>query len=154
MSRPFRLEAVARMRESQRDAARAQLADALQAAEVLSGRHDEVLRQCDVLLEQRRVATASGTADANWLLNAGRYELVLRADEGRILENVRAIETEIDRRRELLANAEREVRALELLRERDERKAREEQNRRAARRLDEFASQRAYQTAQQPPSFT
>lgn len=154
MSRPFRLEAVARMRESQRDAARAQLADALQAAEVLDQRLEGVLQQCQTLLDQRRTATAQGAADAGWLLNAGRYEVVLRADEKRINENRLAIEAEIDRRRQLVADAEREVRALELLRERDERKAREKENRRAARRLDEFASQKAFHSAQRPASLT
>lgn len=135
------------MRESQRDAARAQLADALRAAEVLKQRLAGVLSQCDELLEQRRVATDRGATDPGWLLNAGRYEVVLRADEKQINENRRKIEVEIERRRQLLADAEREVRALELLRERDELAARKEANRREARKLDEFASQKAHRSA-------
>lgn len=139
MSRPFRLQAVARLRESARDAARARLAEALRAEEVLEDRGLDLERRFKELIEQRRVASES--ADTAWLLNAGRYELVLRGDQQELTKNVAAIEAEIQRRRDHVADAEREVRALELLKERAEKRKRAEEAKRAARRLDEFASQ-------------
>lgn len=142
MPRPFRLQTVVRLREARRDAARAQLADALRAAEVLDGRRKQLEERFGELMDQRRRASAS--ADTAWLLNAGRYELVLRSDEKELATNVKAIELEIDRRRAALSEAEQEVRALELLRERAEREQRAEETKREARRLDEFASMRAH----------
>lgn len=148
MSRPFRLETVARLREAARDAARAQLADALRAAEVLEERKADLQRRFTELTEQRR--SASESADTVWLLNAGRYELVLRGDEKSLADNTETVEAEIDRRRQLVAEAEREVKALDTLRERAEQRERQEKAKREARRLDEFASQSAFAKATSP----
>lgn len=142
MARPFRLQTVVRLREARRDAARAQLADAIRAAEVLESRQAELQSKFSELNEQRRVASES--ADTAWLLNAGRYELVLRSDQQNLRDNREAVGREIDRRRLAVAAAEQEVRALERLRERSERAERREKQRREAKRLDEFASVQAY----------
>lgn len=142
MSQPFRLQTVVRLREATRDAARAQLADALRAAELLEQRKADLAARFTELMEQRR--RASETANTAWLLNAGRYELVLRGDQRSLEENTTQIETEIQRRRQLVSEAEREVKALETLRERALRREQSERAKREARRLDEFASQRAH----------
>lgn len=142
MARPFRLQTVVRLREAKRDSARAQLGDALRAAEVLESRQEELQRKFAELNEQRRLASES--ADTAWLLNAGRYELVLRNDQQTLQQNREAVEREIQRRRDALAAAEQEVKALEKLRERSEQAERQEQQKREARRLDEFASIRAH----------
>ncbi len=142
MARPFRLQTVVRLREARRDATRAHLADALRAAEVIEGRQADLKQSFTELTEQRR--RASETADTAWLLNAGRYELVLRGDERTLEENATKIEQEIERRRQAVAEAERELRALELLREKHERQQQIEAAKREAKRLDEFASIRAY----------
>lgn len=142
MARPFRLETVARLREQRRDAARAELADALRAAEVLETKRHELLGRFDELLEQRRRAAA--TADTAWLLSAGRYELVLRADERTLDKNIAAVEQEIDRRRQVVAEADRELRAIEILRERAKAAEKKEAARREAKLLDERAARTAF----------
>lgn len=142
MARPFRLQTVARLREERRDAARAQLADALRAAEVLEGKRVDLVKLFDELLDARRHAAAN--ADTSWLMSAGRYELVLRADEKTLTANIAAVEIEIDRRRQLVAEADRELRAIEVLRERAELEAKKEAAKREAKLLDEFASRAAY----------
>ena len=139
MSRPFRLAAVLRVRESTREARRAQLADALRAAAVLEEQRAVVDSHVDRLAVDRRAASAGSETDVTWLLNANRYEASLRSQQRDLGENLAKIEAEIVRRREALAAAEREVRALELLRERDEAAARKVEQRREAKRLDEFA---------------
>lgn len=143
MAKPFRLQTVARLREARRDAARAHLADAVRAADTLREQREQVAQQQSVLAEQRREAAAEGGASAAWLLNAGRYDLVLRADDRRLEQNLAAVEAEIGRRRAMLTEAEREVRALEVLRERHEQRQRRAAAKREARLLDEFASARA-----------
>ncbi|TWU00329.1 Flagellar FliJ protein [Botrimarina colliarenosi] len=142
MRRPFRLETVARLREARRDAARAQLADGLRAAEVLATKHEELTAQFTQLLEERRLAAAR--LDTAWLMSAGRYELVLRADERTLNENIAAVDREIDRRRQLVAEADREVRAIEVLRERQEEAERKEAARREAKLMDEHGSRMAF----------
>ncbi len=144
MARPFRLQTVARLREERRDAARAQLADALRAAEVLEDKRQDLARLFDELLEARR--HAASRADTSWLMSAGRYELVLRADEKTLNANIAAVEQEIDRRRQHVAEADRDLRAIEVLRERAELEAKREAARREAKVLDEFASRAAYVT--------
>ena len=142
MARPFRLNIVARLREERRDAARAQLADALRAAEVLEGKRVDLVKLFDELLAARRQAAAN--ANTSWLMSAGRYELVLRADEKTLTANIAAVEVEIDRRRQLVAEADRDLRAIEVLRERAEQEAKKEAAKREAKLLDEFASRAAF----------
>ncbi|MEQ8847905.1 flagellar export protein FliJ [Botrimarina sp.] len=142
MPKPFPFRTLARLREARRDAARAHLGEALRAAETLESRLAEATRQQAVLAEQRREATAAGTADASWLLNAGRYDLVLRGDQRLLRKNLDAIEAEIERRRGALADAEREVRALEVLRDRHVARERRAAAKREGRLLDEFSAAR------------
>ena len=150
MAKAFTLQTVARLREERRDAARARLADALRAADVLEQRRADLAERFEQLLQQRR--SASETSDTAWLLNAGRYELVLRADEKTLAENRKTIEQEIERRRVALAEADRDVRALELLKQRHEQRQRAEARRVEGRRLDEFVmTRRALQTQPTDP---
>jgi flagellar export protein FliJ len=142
VARPFRLQTVVRLREEHRDAARAHLADALRAAEVLEAKRIELAGLFDELLDARRHAAA--TADTSWLLSAGRYELVLRADEKTLSANIAAVEQEIDRRRLLVAEADRELRAIEVLKERADQMAKREAAKREAKLLDEHASRAAF----------
>lgn len=142
MARPFRLQTVIRLREEHRDAARAHLADALRAAEVLEAKRVELAGLFVELLDARRHAAA--TADTGWLLSAGRYELVLRADEKTLNANIAAVEQEIDRRRLLVAEADRDLRAIEVLKERADQQAKKEAARREAKLLDEHASRAAF----------
>ena len=142
MARPFRLQTVARLREERRDAARAQLADALRAAEVLEEKRVDLAKLFEELLAARRQAATN--VDTSWLMSAGRYELVLRADEKTLNANIAAVEQEIDRRRQVVAEADRDLRAIEVLRERAELEAKKEAARREAKLLDEFASQAAF----------
>lgn len=139
MPRPFRLQTVLRLRETARDARRAQLADATRAAAVLGDRRAALATEIAGLVGSRREASAIGETDVAWLLNANRYELTLRTQEKEFAENQAKVEAEIERRSAALAEAEREVRALELLRERDERAERKAALRRESKRLDEFA---------------
>lgn len=138
MAKPFRLEAVARVRGARRDAARAHLADAMRAAAILATQREELEARFAELLEERRLAATR--VDTAWLLSAGRYELVLRADQRALAEKTDAVEREVDRRRLALAEAERELRAVELLRERALAAEREKAALREARALDEHAS--------------
>lgn len=141
MPSPFRLQAVARLRDSQRDALRARLGEALRAASALEERQTELDSELAALRAAQRSAIGVGEVSAARVLDAGRYELTLRLQQRGLAEDQAKIETEIERRRQDLAAAEREVRALELLRERTEAAERKADRRREQRRMDDLAAQ-------------
>lgn len=143
MARPFRLQAVARVRERQRDAKRTRLAEGLRAVETVIQRQEELAQMLDTLNRQRRAALIDGASTAERLLDAGRYELALRSEQRVLADQRQQVEAEVERRRGELAEADRQVKALELLRQRNEQAERRASRRREARRLDEIATQRA-----------
>ncbi|TWT43184.1 flagellar export protein FliJ [Botrimarina hoheduenensis] len=134
----FRLDAVERFRKSQRDDARRQLGEALRAANVLEQQQADLQREI-VAAGAARHPEIGAVIDTAKLLAAGRYDLVLRARSQALVENLQKIEQEINRRRERVANAERDVRAMEQLRARTLARQQQEQQRRENREADEFA---------------
>lgn len=143
MARPFRLQAVARLRESQRDALRSRLGEALRAAEALQERRDGLEAELASLRTAQRAAIGIGEVSASRVLDAGRYELLLRSQQRAVADDQEKVETEVERRRKDLAAAERELRALELLRERSEAAERKADRRREQRRMDDLATRAA-----------
>ena len=153
MSYRFRLSAVQRLRESHRDDARLRLAEANQAADKLV---DEYQRLRALLEEARRARAAETSAaepDANRLIDAQRYESILAGQLADLAEKQRLINEEIARRRDALANADREVRVLQLLDERGQQEYRRAEAAVEQRRQDEVASivWRRNQTTTTPP---
>ncbi len=89
-----------------------------------------------------------GGVDIDRLVEAQRYELVTRAQQGKIAQQRETVAGEIERRRQALVEADREVRVLEKLRERQVEQHRREEEVREARRLDEVATQQTYRKMQ------
>lgn len=136
----FRLATLLRLREAVRDERRMQLAEVLGLAEQISERRQAVEAELrSALLFQ---TSATGPIDADRLLNATRYELVVRAELRQIELQEATVKTEAEKRREALVAADRDVRALERLRETQRERHREEEERRSAKELDELALRR------------
>ncbi len=136
----FRLATLLRIRESVRDDRRGRLAEALRAAEVLG-------RQLAALDDELHALSGSGRAavgalDVDRLLDTERFRLLLKAQQAGLRQQAQALENEIERRREALVQADRDVRVLERLRENQVQNFRAEEERRAIAALDEVASQR------------
>jgi flagellar export protein FliJ len=113
----FRLETLKKIRESTRDERRRHLLEAQQAHDTLQTRLDE-LRNDLVGAKQLTSQTLSGgTVNVDRLLDDQRYELVLLAEQQMIRQQSKSVAEEIDRRRQTLVAADREVRVLERLRE-------------------------------------
>lgn len=133
----FRLASVLRLRESARDERRGQLAEAFRAAETVDARLAELNVE---LAELKRMQTLHpGQLDVERLLEANRYEAVLRFEQSRALAEKKTIAEEIERRREALVIADRDVKVLEKLREKQLAQASEEASRREVKWLDEVA---------------
>jgi len=137
----FQLETLLRLRESARDERRGVLAEALRAGEVLSQRMEEVATEIKEFTS-RYALPAEGILHVDRILEGQRYELLLRAELQNMTAQQKQVEAEITVRREALTEADRGVRVLEKLRERQEKKHRYETMRIEQRTLDEAASQR------------
>jgi flagellar export protein FliJ len=145
----FRLTTLLKLREQARDERRSQLAQAYQAEAILREEGQRLERDLQELGKQNRDACGPGTLDLERLMDSRRYELVLRAQRQDLNKKMEMLEAEIGRRREALVEANREVRVLELLRERQLARHRQEESRQEINLLDEVAGRRARREARQ-----
>ena len=139
----FRLATLLRLRESTRDERRQQLAQAHEADRRLQIEEEEVAGQLAALYADARRTAGPGEVNVDLLLDAQRFEFVLKAQRQQLARQRELVRGEIERRRQALVEANREVQALEKLRDRLAERHREEENRRDLRRLDEAAQMRA-----------
>jgi flagellar protein FliJ len=136
----FRLATVLRLREVARDERRAQLAEVLRLLDRLRTQRDELN---SLLRSTQKLQTAPpGNVDVDRLLNATRYELVLRTELRQLEVQEATITAEIEKRRQALVAADREVRSLELLRDSQQERHTAEEEHRSRKELDEIAVQR------------
>jgi flagellar export protein FliJ len=135
----FRLETLHKLRVARRDQERASLADAFRAEQILAEHHAAVAAEKVELRKLRHSATAGRYVDVNRLLEAQRYDLVLKTREAELTRQAELLAIETERRRQAVVEADREVRVLELLDERRRREHRRQQQRAEIKELDEAA---------------
>jgi flagellar export protein FliJ len=133
----FRLATLLRLRESTRDERRAELAQAYRADEIIEQEQERLVCELDALEERSRQASAPGPLDVDRLLDVRRYELVLRSRQEHARQQRQSLELEIERRRRALVDANRHVRVLEGLRQKQQERHLQEENRQEVKRLDE-----------------
>jgi flagellar FliJ protein len=138
----FRLETLQKVREAHRDQQRASLAEAFRAEQVLAENGAQLAAEELEVRELKRSATGGQYLDVNRLLEAQRYELLLKAQSQELAKQALLLAAETERRRQVLVEADREVRALELLDERHQRAHAIEEQRAETKRLDEAATQK------------
>src|SRR6185437_1491121 len=133
----FRLATLQRLREVVRDERRGQLAEMLRLADSLEEQKRQVVENLRELAQSRRVS--AGAVDVDRMLAASRYEAVLMLEQVNYERQLAAVAAEIEKRREALAAADRDVRTLEKLHESQLQRHREEQEQAAMKQLDEMA---------------
>lgn len=136
----FRLETLLKIRASTRDERRRYLLEAQQAHDALQARLGEIRGN---LREVRQLASdtlAGGAVDVDRLLDDGRYELVLLAEQEMIRQQSKSVAEEVERRRQTLVAADREVRVLEKLRQTQKERHDEESIAREQQQIDEAAT--------------
>jgi flagellar FliJ protein len=134
----FRLATLLRLREAARDERRGELAEALRALDALRQSLEAVDRE--LAETRRREAAPLGRVEVDVLVDAHRYELVLRLQRKEIERQVTLVAQEVDRRRQALVEADADVKVLEKLRETQKQRALVEEGRREIKLLDEVAS--------------
>lgn len=141
----FRFEAILRLRHNERDAARKYVAEAQAALDIMDQRIADVEQQRHELRGQVG-GSLVGRVTVDRLLNRGRYDLQLAADQQELKQQRGQIEVEVERRRQRLRIAEQECRKLERLREIRQAEHCTEQLRLEQSALDEMATLRAGRT--------
>jgi flagellar export protein FliJ len=138
MSR-FRLAALLRLRLAERDQRRLDLAKALRAVQILQQQQAEVVQEEAQWLAQVRSLLAPGPTDLDAVLAMYRYAAVLRGRLQQLASQLAEVQREAQRRRMALVEADRQVRVLEKLAQRQAQAERNQALRREAQRLDEAA---------------
>ncbi len=138
----FRLQTLHKVREAHRDEQRAALAEAFRAEQVLAENRAQLMIEKQELRELQRSATNGQYMDVNRLLEVQRYELLLKAQSQELAKQAVLLSAETERRRQQLVEADREVRVLEMLDERNRRAHALEAQRAETKRLDEAATVR------------
>lgn len=137
----FRLEPVRRLREARRDELRGQLADAYRAAEVITEQRRKVLAELAGVRSRQQQLAREQNLSVNRIVEHQRYELILESQSKDLAEKLKLVEQEVDRRRNLVADADREVRTLDKLEERQRTAHRLGEQRADAKLMDEIALQ-------------
>ncbi len=136
----FRLGTLLRMRQTVRDQRRAELAQAFQAEQIVRRQQDELAHEIAQTNEQILRGSQPGNVKVDNLLDAHRYERVIEARQSHLDAQRQQLEEEIVRRRERLVEADREVRVLEKLDERQRQEHNQNEHRREVRQMDEIAA--------------
>jgi flagellar FliJ protein len=136
----FRLATLQKVRDARRDRDRAALAEAFRAEQVLADRNAALSSEAAELQTLQRSVLTSTVLDVNRLLEAQRYELVLKARSADLAQQQTMLAVETERRRQQLIEADREVRVLERLDERHRQEHRRKEERIEVKQLDEVAN--------------
>jgi flagellar protein FliJ len=137
----YRLATLLKIREGVRDERRAELATAYVAEQKLRERREAIQAELNEHLAEQQQSVSRGAAvDVDRLLSTHRYQLVLRAEMTVLDRQGEMLASEIDKRRQALVAADREVRALEKLKDSQYERHRQGELLAENKQFDEIAS--------------
>ena len=146
----FRLQTLLRLRAAARDQRRAQLAEAYKAERILRQQAEQLSGELDQVRGQMRQAAQPGEVNVDSLLVSHRYELVIQAQKQNLDGQIKQILDEIERRRVLVVEADRQVRILERLRQRQQDDHNRKQQNLEVKEMDEIAARQHRHTSVSP----
>jgi flagellar protein FliJ len=148
----FRMATVLKLREATRDQKLAHLAEALAAADKLRTRRAEIHDELARLNRLHQGRTATGPVNLDVLLSSSRYDAVLRAELGAIASHEVTLNAEIGRRQNAVLAADRDVKMLEKLRDKQREAHRAAEALADLKLLDEIASRQGWQQTHEDES--
>jgi flagellar export protein FliJ len=140
----FKLETLQKVREAKRAQQRVSLAEAFRAEHVLTAKRAELVAEEAELRRLQKSASEGKYLNVNRLLEAQRYELLLKGRDQELAKQAALLAAETERRRLALDEADRDVRVLEMLDERHRREHDRQQQRLEIKQLDEVAINQSY----------
>lgn len=138
----FRLETVLKIREQEREDRKRDLQQAYAARDILSQQQSALEMERQNLGAILRKSLLQGNIDADQMLACRRYETVLNAQREYLAQQLAAIDAEIEKRQQALVEANRAVRILELLREKQRAAHEKQEESREIKKLDEIGSRK------------
>lgn len=139
----FRLSTLLRLRENEREQRQLELAQSLEAERIIREQLAAISSEISAAKDRVRVASSPGEVPVDELLELQRYGLQLRLQSASVTEKLGNVRNEIDRRRHVLVEANRQVRMLEKLREKQAAAFELERTRQEQKTLDEIGQQRS-----------
>src|SRR5688572_21363537 len=113
----FRLAAVLKVREAERQQRRLELAQAYEADRLLQEQVDSMAAELALIKQQSRQIAGPGQVNVDKLLEMQRFTLHLIGQTKSIRLQQTSVREELERRRRALVEADRQVRTLENLKE-------------------------------------
>ena len=138
----FRLQTLRRLREIHRDELRGRLAEAFAAEQVILAQRQDVEREIVDLAAHVRGLAGLGAMDVAQVMSSQRYHLVLQAQARVLAEQAAQLAQEVDNRRAALVEADRQVRVLDKLEERQRQQHEQQAQAVQAKQFDEIAVMR------------
>jgi len=136
----FRLQTVLKLRIAERDERRSELAKALRAAEILQERRTQLAEEMQENQELARQLSKPGIADVNRIVQTRRYEAILKGTLAQLVVQEQQVAAEVERRRQILTEADRQVRVLEKLESRKREEFERTELRQEMKQMDEVAT--------------
>jgi flagellar FliJ protein len=138
----FRFQALLRLRESERRQRQLEFAQAYEADRLLQQQIDAAQAAWNAARETVREAAAPGEVQVDKLIELQRYALSIQVQCQKLAQQQSHIRNELERRRNHLVEANRQVRMLEKLRERQEQVFQVEQQKQEQKIWDEIGGRR------------
>ncbi|ADB18991.1 flagellar export protein FliJ [Pirellula staleyi DSM 6068] len=140
----FRFQTLLNMRVSERAQKQGDLAKALEAMDVLERQELELEREATQLVESSRAVIQPGAMDVDAVVRIQRHRLILKASVDQLRKRKSDVKAEVDRRRSVLVEADRQVRVMEKLAEKLETAHTTEELAREQKLMDELAVLRSF----------
>jgi flagellar FliJ protein len=113
----FRLATLQKLREATRNERRAELTRAADAQRVLQEQQRQVADEVAGMRDEIHRGSLPGWVNVDELTSAHRYRLVLEVQEHVLRQRAEEVAAEVERRRQALVEADRQVKVLDKLRE-------------------------------------
>jgi flagellar export protein FliJ len=139
----FQLQSLLSVRKQEHASRQVMLAQTLAAQRLIEARRDATEDELRRQQRRTRARAAPGRLDVASLATEQQYEASLRAELAALAQEADACQREVDARREAVLEANRDLRALEKLRERQHERHLSDEARAQAIELDEVAARNA-----------
>jgi flagellar export protein FliJ len=133
----FRLTTLMRLRQTARDECQQELAVAQQLERSIYEQIAKFDRQIADLRNRSDASSQAGSIDIDRLRDTARYQSLLAAERQVAQQELRGCSARVDRLRQSLVEADRELKSLEKLQARDQNRRRHWQRKRELGQLDE-----------------
>jgi len=139
----FRLDSLITIRDNKLKERQQKLAEAYDARQIL----EEYLQEIDKQLEEgiiavRELSQPGQTVNVEHLIGFRRQEMFLRANQEDLMEKMKMIDEEIEVRRAAVIEANKELKVVEKLKEKQHEKYLENENKAETKMMDEIAGTR------------